>query len=152
MLVLLHSLSDLRCSASIQAEARAAGKEPEKKKPVVVKFGLNHVTHLVETGKASLVVIAHDVDPIELVVWLPAVCRKMNVPYIIIKVGQTYCCREVLSLRSPSALATVSVISTVLSDDQPNTRIALAVPLLGIQVGGMGQFNKRSSLASEGNF
>ncbi|BDA42757.1 60S ribosomal protein L7a-2 [Coccomyxa sp. Obi] len=68
-----------------EAEARAAGKEPEKKKPVVVKFGLNHVTHLVETGKASLVVIAHDVDPIELVVWLPAVCRKMNVPYIIVK-------------------------------------------------------------------
>jgi hypothetical protein len=53
---------------------------------VVVKFGLNHVTHLVETGKASLVVIAHDVDPIELVVWLPAVCKKMNVPYIIVKV------------------------------------------------------------------
>lgn len=69
-----------------QAEARAAGKEAEKKKPVVVKFGLNHVTHLVETGKASLVVIAHDVDPIELVVWLPAVCKKMNVPYIIVKV------------------------------------------------------------------
>lgn len=85
---MLHWQNDLRCSASIQAEARAAGKEPEKKKPVVVKFGLNHVTHLVETGKASLVVIAHDVDPIELVVWLPAVCRKMNVPYIIIKVGQ----------------------------------------------------------------
>lgn len=69
-----------------QAEAREAGKEPEKKKPVVVKFGLNHVTQLVEMGKASLVVIAHDVDPIELVVWLPAVCKKMNVPYIIVKV------------------------------------------------------------------
>ena len=69
-----------------QAEARTAGKAGDKKKPVVVKFGLNHVTHLVETGKASLVVIAHDVDPIELVVWLPAVCRKMNVPYLIVKV------------------------------------------------------------------
>ncbi|KAK9909645.1 hypothetical protein WJX75_005552 [Coccomyxa subellipsoidea] len=68
-----------------EAEARQAGKEPEKKKPVVVKFGLNHVTHLVETGKAQLVVIAHDVDPIELVVWLPAVCKKMNIPYIIVK-------------------------------------------------------------------
>ena len=52
----------------------------------MVKFGLNHITHLVETGKAKLVVIAHDVDPIELVVWLPAVCRKMDVPYIIVKV------------------------------------------------------------------
>lgn len=73
-------------SCAVQAEARQAGKEPEKKKPVVVKFGLNHVTHLVETGKAQLVVIAHDVDPIELVVWLPAVCKKMNIPYIIVKV------------------------------------------------------------------
>jgi hypothetical protein len=53
---------------------------------VVVKFGLNHVTDLVESGKAQLVVIAHDVNPIELVVWLPALCRKMNVPYMIIKV------------------------------------------------------------------
>jgi len=46
---------------------------------------LNHVTDLVESGKASLVVIAHDVDPIELVVWLPALCRKMGVPYMIVK-------------------------------------------------------------------
>lgn len=36
-------------------------------------------------NKAQLVVIAHDVDPIELVVWLPALCRKMEVPYCIVK-------------------------------------------------------------------
>ncbi|CAO2604054.1 60S ribosomal protein L7a [Lemmus lemmus] len=29
--------------------------------------------------------IAHDVDPIELVVFLPALCQKMGVPYCIIK-------------------------------------------------------------------
>ena len=70
-----------------EAEARAGGADPAagKKKPVVVKFGLNHVTDLVESGKAALVVIAHDVDPIELVVWLPALCRKMGVPYLIVK-------------------------------------------------------------------
>ena len=88
----------------------------------MVKFGINHITYLVEQarssparlqprqslrspaarlsqpsdarvsrlsarlqGKAQLVVIAHDVDPIELVVWLPALCRKMNVPYCIVK-------------------------------------------------------------------
>nr|GMC46249.1 60S ribosomal protein L7a-1 [Ipomoea batatas]GMC55661.1 60S ribosomal protein L7a-1 [Ipomoea batatas] len=33
----------------------------------------------------KLVVIAHDVDPIELVVWLPALCRKMEIPYCIVK-------------------------------------------------------------------
>lgn len=61
-------------------------QEAEKKKPVVVKYGLNHITTLIEAGKAQLVLIAHDVDPIELVVWLPALCRKMNVPYCIVKV------------------------------------------------------------------
>merc|ERR1712217_977753 len=55
------------------------------KKPQVIKFGLNHVTSLVEDKLAKLVVIAHDVDPIELVVWLPALCRKKDVPYCIIK-------------------------------------------------------------------
>jgi large subunit ribosomal protein L7Ae len=68
-----------------EADARAGGKEPEKKKPVVVKFGINHITTLVESRKAQMVVIAHDVDPIELVVWLPALCKKMNVPYCIVK-------------------------------------------------------------------
>lgn len=58
----------------------------EKKKPVVVKYGLNHVTQLVESGDAQLVVIAHDVDPIELVLWLPALCKKQGIPYCIVKV------------------------------------------------------------------
>merc|ERR1711970_85301 len=35
--------------------------------------------------KASLVLIPNDVDPIELVIFLPALCRKMGVPYAIIK-------------------------------------------------------------------
>jgi large subunit ribosomal protein L7Ae len=71
----------------LQAKAAAEkdGKTVESKKPVCVKFGLNHVTYLIEQGKAQLVLIAHDVDPIELVVWLPALCRKMNVPYAIVK-------------------------------------------------------------------
>ena len=69
------------------AAAREAGGEVEKKKPVVVKYGINHITQLVESGKAQAVVIAHDVDPIEIVVWLPALCKKMGVPYCIVKVG-----------------------------------------------------------------
>lgn len=72
----------LKAAAALEAE----GKEvPATKKPVVVKYGLNHVTALVENKKAKLVLIAHDVDPIELVIWLPALCRKMDVPYAIIK-------------------------------------------------------------------
>jgi len=37
----------------------------------VLKYGLNHITTLVENKEAKFVVIAYDVDPIELVVWLP---------------------------------------------------------------------------------
>merc|ERR1712080_736361 len=46
---------------------------------------INDVTRLVEKKKAQLVVIANDVDPIELVLFLPALCRKMGVPYCIVK-------------------------------------------------------------------
>lgn len=68
-----------------KAQAETEGKSVEAKKPIVVKYGLNHVTYLIEQKKAQLVVIAHDVDPIELVVWLPALCRKMEIPYCIVK-------------------------------------------------------------------
>jgi len=68
------------------AKDTADGKEQkETKKPLFVKYGLNHCVALIEAKKASLVVIAHDVDPIELVVFLPALCRKMGVPYVIVK-------------------------------------------------------------------
>jgi len=67
------------------AEAKKSGTESKSKKPQVIKYGLNHVTTLIENKQAKLVVIAHDVEPIELVCWLPALCRKKEVPYCIIK-------------------------------------------------------------------
>jgi len=68
------------------AEAAASGSAAEASKaPTVVKFGLKHVTYLIESKKAKLVCIASDVDPVELVVWLPALCKKMDVPYCIVK-------------------------------------------------------------------
>jgi large subunit ribosomal protein L7Ae len=75
-----------RLEATAQAAAADKDKAPKAdKKPHFVKFGLNHTVALVEAKKAALVVIAHDVDPIELVVFLPALCRKMGVPYVIVK-------------------------------------------------------------------
>ena len=53
------------------------------KKPLV--YGINNVTAAIETKKAQLVIIAHDVNPIELVIWLPALCRKLEIPYCIVK-------------------------------------------------------------------
>jgi len=67
------------------AQQKKAGEDVKTKKPQVIKYGLNHVTTLIENKQAKLVVIAHDVDPIELVCWLPALCRKKDVPYCIIK-------------------------------------------------------------------
>jgi large subunit ribosomal protein L7Ae len=67
-----------------KAEVKEEAKD-DSKKPRMVKYGLKHVTALVEARKAKLVIIAHDVDPIELVVWLPALCRRFDVPYCIVK-------------------------------------------------------------------
>jgi large subunit ribosomal protein L7Ae len=68
-------------AAAVAAKESSASGAPGP----VLKFGLKHVTTLIEQKKAKLVAIAHDVDPIELVVWLPALCRKMGVPYCIVK-------------------------------------------------------------------
>ena len=67
------------------ATAKAAGQESSEKKPVSLKYGIHQVTSLIEKKEAKLVVIAHDVDPIELVVWLPTLCRKKDVPFCILK-------------------------------------------------------------------
>jgi large subunit ribosomal protein L7Ae len=76
----------LKAKAETGAKGKAAASDVSKtEKPMFVKYGLNHITQLVESKKAKLVVIAHDVEPIELVVWLPALCRKMDVPYVIVK-------------------------------------------------------------------
>jgi large subunit ribosomal protein L7Ae len=76
-----------RLVEAAKSEAKKEETEEAKaaKKPKVIKYGLNHVTTLIESKKAQLVIIAHDVDPIELVVWLPALCRKMDIPYAIVK-------------------------------------------------------------------
>ncbi|KAL9992634.1 putative 50S ribosomal protein L30e [Helianthus debilis subsp. tardiflorus] len=68
-----------------RAQAESDGKTVEAKKPIVVKYGLNHITYLIEQNKAQLVIITHDVDPIELVVWLPPLCIKMEIPYCMVK-------------------------------------------------------------------
>jgi large subunit ribosomal protein L7Ae len=69
-----------------EAEARkGAASGHTTPKPLHLKFGLNHVTTLVEEGKAKLVVMAHDVDPLEIMVFLPALCRKHNVPFCFVR-------------------------------------------------------------------
>jgi len=77
---------DRRARLVKRAAERAAGKpDTPTKRPLVVRTGINTVVSLVEQKKAQLVVIAHDVDPIEIVIYLPALCKKMGVPYCIVK-------------------------------------------------------------------
>jgi len=71
--------------ARLLAASQKKDAQADTAKPTTVKFGLKHVTALIESKKAKLVVIAHDVDPIELVVWLPTLCRKKGIPYVIVK-------------------------------------------------------------------
>ena len=49
------------------AEQKKEGKEVQSKKPFVIKYGLNHVTTPIDNKAAKLVVIPHNVEPIEMV-------------------------------------------------------------------------------------
>jgi len=68
-----------------RAQERADGKAdtPEVRTPTL-RAGIREVTAAIMKKKARLVMIAHDVDPIEIVIFLPALCRKMGVPYCIV--------------------------------------------------------------------
>jgi len=70
--------------AKLTGSASVAGKRVIKKQKVIT-YGLDAVTKLVESRKAKLVIIANDVDPLELVLWLPTLCKKKNIPYMIVK-------------------------------------------------------------------
>jgi len=94
--------------SEVKGDAKKSGT-----KPLYVKYGLNHITTLIEQKKAKLVVIAHDVDPIELVVWLPSLCRKMDVPYCIVKSKARL--GALIHKKTSTALA----VTEVRKEDQP---------------------------------
>ena len=72
----------IRDAAANAAEGKSGKSSPPANQ---IAYGLKKVTTLIEEKKAKLVVIACDVDPVELVMWMPALCRKMEVPFMIVK-------------------------------------------------------------------
>ena len=50
----------------------------------VVKKGSNEATKAIERGFAKFVVMAEDVNPEEIVMHLPPLCREKNVPYAFV--------------------------------------------------------------------
>ena len=74
----------LQSAAKEKVKDKKGKEKKDGKKPITLKCGLNHVTYLVEQKRAKLVLIAADVDPIETVVFLPSLCKTMDIPYAIV--------------------------------------------------------------------
>jgi len=104
------------------AEAKTKGETVAAVPKAHIRFGLNTVVTLIERKEAKLVIIAHDVDPIELVVFLPTLCRKMGVPYVIVKSKSRL--GAVVHKKTATAIALTSVEKEDLKDFQNLTDIA----------------------------
>jgi len=50
------------------------------KKKGKIRIGVNEATKAIERGTAKLVIIAQDVDPVEVVMHLPLLCKEKNIP------------------------------------------------------------------------
>jgi large subunit ribosomal protein L7Ae len=50
-----------------------------------IKKGINEATKSIERGIARLVVIAEDVEPPEIIMYLPGLCDDKKTPYIFVK-------------------------------------------------------------------
>ena len=132
-----------------EATAVSEGKKKEdvSKKPYAVKYGLNHVVGLIENKKATLVLIPNDVDPIELVIFLPALCRKMGVPYAIVKgkarLGVVVHKKVYPPSFSPFHFSRASMILTV-------TQTAAVLALTEVRSEDKSEFSKLVSAIKEG--
>ena len=93
--------------------AAAGDKAADKKKavaskaPLALTTGLQEVTRSIEKGSARMVVIASNVDPIELVMWMPTLCRAQKVPYCIVKDKSRL--GEVVGMKNCACVAVKSV-------------------------------------------
>lgn len=50
-----------------------------------IKKGINEATKSIERGIAKLVVVAEDVEPQEIIMYLPGLCDDRKAPYIFVR-------------------------------------------------------------------
>ena len=112
--------------ARLKAAAESKAKDPKKtgstKAPLAAVTGIQEVTRAIEKKQAKMVVIACNVDPIELVLWMPALCRAQKIPYCIVKdmarlgdvIGQkTATCVAIKGVKSEDESALKAVVKSV---------------------------------------
>ena len=51
----------------------------------LVKKGANETTKALNRGKADLVILAADTEPLEIILHLPLLCEDKNVPYVYVR-------------------------------------------------------------------
>jgi large subunit ribosomal protein L7Ae len=111
-----------RLAAVAKARVEAKGKNVATKAPLALTTGLQEVTRAIEKGTARMVVIANNVDPIELVMWMPTLCRAQKIPYAIVKdkarlgelIGQKNCaCAALKSVHAEDEAELASLIKSV---------------------------------------
>ena len=71
-----------------------------------IRKGTNEVTKSIERGNTELLVIAGDVEPEEIVMHLPAICKDRDIPYIFVP------SKEELGLAAGIKVQTASVAIT----------------------------------------
>src|SRR3989344_4244262 len=83
------------------------------KKTGKIKKGSNEATKVIERGIAKLVVVARDVEPKEIIMHLPALCKEKNIPLVVVP------SKEELGAAAGLNIAT-SAISIVQEGDAKN--------------------------------
>jgi len=80
-----HQAKKKRLTEIAKATVKGQALPDNLKKPLAVVHGVNQVIKAIESKRARLVVVAGDVDPIELVIAIPSICRKVDIPYVVVK-------------------------------------------------------------------
>ncbi|KAF8948015.1 60S ribosomal protein L8B [Haplosporangium gracile] len=74
-----------RAKAVDSMTATAAYDEAANKAFCFLKYGMNHIVALAEKQLGQLIAISDDIEPLEVLIWLPALCRTNIVPYAVVK-------------------------------------------------------------------